>query len=57
MTQILQKAIMYVTITETMDHLGLMNVNESKYSEIISAAGEIFFKKKIRYKKNIKTYN
>lgn len=35
----LAKAIMYVTITEAMDELGLMNVDQKKYASIISAAG------------------
>jgi len=32
-------AIMYVTITEAMDELGLVNVNEDTYSQIITSAG------------------
>lgn len=35
----LAKALMYVTITEAMNTMGLMDVNEQKYSQIISAAG------------------
>ena len=35
----LSKAILYVTITEAMDQMGLMNVDDKKYSQIISAAG------------------
>lgn len=35
----LAKAIMYVTITEAMDELGLMNADSKKYAQIISAAG------------------
>lgn len=41
----LSKAIIYVTITEAMDHLGLMNVNERTYANIISAAGGILNEK------------
>ena len=35
----LANAIMYVTITEAMDEMGLMNVGKREYSKIISAAG------------------
>lgn len=35
----LAKAIMYVTITEAMNTMGLMNIDEKKYSEIATAAG------------------
>lgn len=35
----LANALMYITITEAMDTLGLMNVDSNVYSNIISAAG------------------
>lgn len=35
----LANAIMYVTVTEAMNEMGLMNVGEKEYSHIISAAG------------------
>lgn len=35
----LANAIMYVTITEAMDEMGLMNVGKNEYAKIISAAG------------------
>ena len=41
----LAKAIMYVTITEAMNEMGLMNIDDKAYGQIISAAGGTLLEK------------